>query len=47
MISSKSRVRDLGILFEGTPEPLNAITNVESVTVGHATLVSGEYKLVG
>ena len=46
MISPKPRARDLGIPFEGTPGPLNAITDVEGVTVGHVTLVSGEGKLV-
>jgi len=39
------RARDLGIPFDGTPGPLNAITDVAGVTVGHATLVSGEGKL--
>jgi D-aminopeptidase len=34
------RARDLGIPFEGQPGPLNAITDVAGVTVGHATLVS-------
>ena len=32
------RARDLGIPFEGTPGALNAITDVQGVTVGHATL---------
>jgi D-aminopeptidase len=31
--------RDLGIPFEGTPGPLNAITDVAGVTVGHVTLI--------
>jgi len=46
MMSPKPRARDLGIPFEGTPGPLNAITDVEGVTVSHVTLVSGEGKLV-
>lgn len=46
MTSRKPRARDLGIPFEGTPGPLNAITDVAGVTVGHVTLVSGEGKLV-
>ena len=46
MISPKPRARDLGIPFEGIPGPLNAITDVAGVTVGHVTLVSGEGKLV-
>jgi D-aminopeptidase len=33
------RARDLGVPFDGTPGPLNAITDVAGVTVGHATLV--------
>jgi len=39
------RARDLGIPFAGTPGPLNAITDVSEVTVGHTTLISGEGKL--
>src|SRR3954454_4818173 len=39
---SKSRARDLGVPFDGTPGPLNAITDVKGVEVGHTTLVSGE-----
>jgi L-aminopeptidase/D-esterase-like protein len=35
------RARDLGIPLEGTPGPLNTITDVAGVTVGHATLVRG------
>lgn len=42
---SKPRARDLGIPFEGTPGPLNAITDVAGVSVGHITLISGEGKL--
>jgi D-aminopeptidase len=33
------RARDLGIPFDGTPGPLNAITDVAGVTVGHVTIV--------
>lgn len=43
---NKPRGRDLGILFEGIAGPLNAITDVKGVEVGHATLISGEGKLV-
>ena len=39
------RARDLGVPFDGTPGPLNAITDVAGVTVGHKTLISGEGKL--
>src|SRR5277367_4350476 len=42
----KPRARNLGVPFEGTPGPLNAITDVAGVTVGHTTLISGEGKLV-
>src|SRR5437868_13680733 len=38
----KPRARDLGIPFDGTPGPLNAITDVAGVEVGFATLISGE-----
>jgi D-aminopeptidase len=43
---AKPRARDLGVPFDGTPGPLNAITDVPGVTVGHTTLISGEGKLV-
>ncbi len=36
------RARDLGVPFDGTPGALNAITDVAGVTVGHATIISGE-----
>jgi L-aminopeptidase/D-esterase-like protein len=42
---SKSRARDLGIPFDGNPGPLNAITDVPGVAVGHTTLISGQGKL--
>jgi D-aminopeptidase len=42
---AKPRARDLGVPFDGTPGPLNAITDVAGVTVGHTTLISGEGKL--
>jgi D-aminopeptidase len=43
---NKPRARDLGIPFEGTPGPWNAITDVKGVEVGHLTLIEGEGKLV-
>ncbi|HEY1270930.1 MAG TPA: P1 family peptidase [Terriglobales bacterium] len=43
---AKSRARDLGVPFDGTPGPLNAITDVKGVEVGHSTLISGSGKLV-
>ncbi len=36
------RARDLGVPFDGTPGPLNAITDVPGVAVGHCTLIDGE-----
>ncbi|MGA7626554.1 MAG: P1 family peptidase [Candidatus Acidiferrales bacterium] len=39
------RARDLGVPFEGTPGPLDAITDVKGVEVGYRTLISGEGKL--
>jgi D-aminopeptidase len=44
--ATKPRARNLGVPFDGTPGPLNAITDVAGVTVGHTTLISGEGKLV-
>ena len=44
--AAKPRARDLGIPFDGTPGPFNAITDVAGVTVGQTTLISGEGKLV-
>lgn len=44
--AAKPRARDLGVPFDGTPGPLNAITDVAGVAVGHTTLISGEGKLV-
>lgn len=35
------RARDLGIPFDGTPGPLDAITDVAGVAVGHATINDG------
>ena len=36
------RARDLGIPFDGEPGPLNAITDVPGLEVGHLTLIRGE-----
>jgi L-aminopeptidase/D-esterase-like protein len=41
----KPRARELGVPFEGIPGPLNAITDVQGVEVGHSTIISGEGKL--
>ena len=39
---TKPRARDLGVPFDGNPGPLNAITDVKGVEVGHTTLISGD-----
>jgi D-aminopeptidase len=44
--AQKPRARDLGVPFDGTPGPNNAITDVTGVEVGHTTLISGSGKLV-
>lgn len=45
---TKPRARDLGLSAKigGTPGPLDAITDVAGVEVGHTTLISGSGKLV-
>ncbi|HEY6299409.1 MAG TPA: P1 family peptidase [Candidatus Binatus sp.] len=40
------RGRALGIPFDGEPGPLNAITDVAGVEVGHATIIRGDGKLI-
>ena len=40
------RGRELGIPFPGRPGPLNAITDVPGVAVGHVTLIRGEGRVV-
>ena len=42
---ARPRARDLGVPFDGSPGPLNAITDVAGVAVGHSTIVVGEGKL--
>lgn len=37
----KLRARELGIPFDGTPGPLNRITDVSGVSVGYTTLIRG------
>jgi L-aminopeptidase/D-esterase-like protein len=39
---SSPRARDLGVPFDGAPGPLNAITDVKGIEVGHTTLISGD-----
>jgi D-aminopeptidase len=41
----KPRARDLGVPFDGNPGPLNAITDIPGITIGHTTLISGDGKL--
>ena len=43
---TRPRARDLGVPFDGTPGPLNAITDVAGVEVGHTTLIAGSGRLV-
>jgi D-aminopeptidase len=40
------RARDLGIPLDGTPGPLDAITDVPGVAVGHSTIIRGSGRLV-
>jgi D-aminopeptidase len=44
--SPEPRARDLGVPFDGSPGPFNAITDVSGVEVGFKTLIAGEGKLV-
>jgi D-aminopeptidase len=41
----KPRARDLGVPFDGSPGPFNAITDVPGVEVGHSSILQGEGKL--
>lgn len=43
-LAQKPRARDLGVPFYGTPGPLNAITDVKGVEIGHHTIISGNGK---
>jgi L-aminopeptidase/D-esterase-like protein len=38
---ARPRARDLGVPFDGAPAPLNAITDVPGVEVGHSTIIFG------
>jgi L-aminopeptidase/D-esterase-like protein len=42
-----TRARDLGIPLEGTPGPLNAITDIPGLTVGFATVIKGDSARTG
>ncbi len=46
LAQKKPRARDLGVPFDGTPGPWNAITDVSGVEVGYSTIIRGEGKLV-
>lgn len=39
--ATKPRARTLGVPFNGTPGPLNAITDVHGVEVGYTTIIKG------
>jgi D-aminopeptidase len=41
-----ARAIELGIPLDGTPGPLDAITDVPGVTVGHSTIIRGAGRLV-
>src|SRR5688500_2208707 len=43
---TRPRGRELGLPFAGQTGPLNAITDVEGIAVGHVTLIEGEGKLI-
>lgn len=46
LATQRDRARDLGIPFTGETGPLNGITDVPGVEVGHKTLISGHGPLV-
>lgn len=44
--SGLARARGIGIAFDGEPGPFNAITDVEGIEVGYATIIRGDGALV-
>ncbi len=46
LAAQQIRARDLGIPLPGTPGPLNAITDVAGVEVGHVTVIRGDGPLM-
>jgi L-aminopeptidase/D-esterase-like protein len=40
--TAQNKARDLGVKLEGAPGPLDAITDVAGIEVGHRTLISGD-----
>ena len=45
-LAAEPRARDLGVPFDGTPGPFNAITDVAGIEVGFKTLIRGSGPLV-
>ena len=45
-LAQEPRARDLGVPFHGDTGPLNAITDVAGVEVGHSTIIQGDGPLV-
>ena len=45
-LGAQVRARSLGVPIDGTPGPLNTITDVAGVEVGHATIIRGDGPLV-
>jgi D-aminopeptidase len=41
-LKTKSRARDLGLPFTGTPGPCNALTDIPGVLVGYSTVIKGD-----
>lgn len=41
--AAEPRARDLGVPFDGDPGPLNSITDVRGVEVGHSTIIAGSH----
>jgi L-aminopeptidase/D-esterase-like protein len=39
-VAAAPRARDLGVQFEGMPGPLNALTDVAGIEVGHSTIIT-------
>lgn len=42
-----ARARDLGIPFDGTPGPLNSITDISGIEVGYSTVIEGSSARTG
>jgi D-aminopeptidase len=46
LAQKRERAQDIGIPLDGASGPLDAITDVPGVEVGHATLIAGSGKLI-